>query len=388
MTTMSATLAELDRNPYPVYARLRREEPVRWLPEVRQWLVTRWRDVSRVLDQPELFSNDVPGSPMIRFCGGQPMIGSDGPAHRDARAAVIHTYDPHRVVDHVDSIVRPCAERLADRLVAAGSAELTGQYFEPVATLSHATLLGIDGRIADADRLRRWGSALVAGLTNLEASPAKEAEAVAAMADAGETLAPLVALLRERPDRSVIAHLTRDGRSDSAVLANVKQFMQGQIMAGWLGAWTLAALVGRPAQLAEVRADRWLVGAAVYEALRWNSVVGTVTRRAARATTVGGTDIAEGALLAVSVASANRDEEIFADPDSFDVHRTVRTHLAFGAGTHHCPAFAFVPAVARTALDVLLDRMPGLRPAPDWRPEPHGWKLRLPGPVNVVWSTG
>jgi cytochrome P450 len=88
----------------------------------------------------------------------------------------------------------------------------------------------------------------------------------------------------------------------------------------------------------------------------------------------------------VSIASANRDETVFPDADEFDIHRTVRTHLGLGAGPHHCPAFSFVPAVARTALDVLFDRFPGLRPAPRWRAQPHGWKLRLPGPIDVVWE--
>jgi cytochrome P450 len=92
-------------------------------------------------------------------------------------------------------------------------------------------------------------------------------------------------------------------------------------------------------------------------------------------------------MLAVCIASANRDETVFPSPDDFDIHRTVRTHLGFGAGSHHCPAFAFVPAVARTALDVLLDRIPDVRPAPGWQPAPHGWKLRLPGPVHAVWET-
>jgi cytochrome P450 len=394
MTTMDLTIADLEVDPYPVYARLRREEPVSWLPEVRQWLVTTWPEVNRVLDDPALFTNDIPGSPMIRYCGGSPMISREGADHQDIREALRHDYDPHRIVDHVDALVRPCAEKVAERLFASGRAELVADYFEPVATLSHAMLLGLDVRVVDAARLRRWGMALMNALTNFEGSQAKEAAAVAAMSDMDSALAPVVARLRATPDDSVIAHLIHanraagDGRPDADVLPVLKQLAPGQVQTGWLGGWTLSALLDRPGQLDEVRTDRWLVGAAVYEASRWNSSVGTVTRRVTRPVSLGGKEIPEGAMLAVCVASANRDETVFADPDSFDVHRTVRTHLAFGAGTHDCPAFAFVPAVARTALDVLFNRMPDLRAEPGWRPAPHGWKLRQPGPVNVVWSTG
>jgi cytochrome P450 len=79
---------------------------------------------------------------------------------------------------------------------------------------------------------------------------------------------------------------------------------------------------------------------------------------------------------------------VFPNADDFDVHRTVRTHLGLGTGPHHCPAFAFVPAIARTALDVLFDQIPDLKPAPGWKATPHGWKLRLPGPINVTWERG
>jgi cytochrome P450 len=171
------------------------------------------------------------------------------------------------------------------------------------------------------------------------------------------------------------------------VVPVVKQFVQGQLQGGWVGAWALALLLAHPDQLAQVRADRWLVGAAVYEALRWSSPVGVVTRRTTRPVVLSGQDIPADALLAVSVASANRDETVFAEPDVFDVHRTVRTHLGFGKGEHFCPAYAFVPAMARTALDVLLDRMPNIRPEPGWTPAPHGWKLRLPGPLEMTWTT-
>jgi len=64
----------------------------------------------------------------------------------------------------------------------------------------------------------------------------------------------------------------------------------------------------------------------------------------------------------------------------------VRHHLGLGIGPHHCPAFSFVPAIARTALDVLLDRVNDIQPEPGWQPAPHGWKLRLPGPLDLTWK--
>jgi cytochrome P450 len=344
-----------------------------------------------VLSEPELFTTDIPESPMIRFCGGTPMVAREGADHQDIRDAVVHDYDPHRVNDYVDTIVRPHAEKVADGVFAAGRAELVCEYFEPIALLSHAALLGIGS--ADAIRLRRWSMALVNAFTNFTGDRTRDAEAVAAMADLDSAVGPVIARLRAQPDESVISHLIHanravdDSRVDGDVLPVLKQFAPGQIQAGWLAGWTLLALLDNPDQFTEVRGNRWLLGAAVYEGLRWSSPVGVVGRRTTRPVNLAGQDLPADAMLAVSIASANRDESVFSNADRFDVHRTVRTHLGFGTGPHNCPAFAFVPAIARTALDVLLDRMPGVRPMSGWRASPHGWKLRLPGPINMVWET-
>jgi cytochrome P450 len=347
------TLADLEIDPYGTYARLRRDEPVSFIPGLGQWLVTSWAEVHRVLAEPDMFGADA--------------------VPPDARAAIEHDYGPHRVTDFVDTIVRPYADLIAGRLLPAGRAELVGDYFEPVAMFAHAELAGLDP--VDARRMRRWGLALVDGGT--------ETELVAAMADLDEAVGPVVERLRARPDGSVIAHLVHAGADLFPVL---RHFVQGQLEAGWLAGMTLLGLLGRPEQLAEVRADRWLLGAAVYEALRWGAPVGAVARRTARVVSLGGKELPRGARLAVSLASANRDEWVFPDAHVFDLHRTVRTHLGFGSGAHECPAHAFVPAIARTALDVLLTRMPGLRPEAGWRPAPHGWRLRRPGPVDVEWG--
>jgi cytochrome P450 len=359
------------------------------LPEVNQWLVTRWDDVQRVLTDPVTFTTDIPDAPVVRLCGGPPLMNLNGPAHQDLRQAIEPDYAPHRVNDHADAIVRPWAEKILSGLAPDGQAELVSAYFEPVATLSHAQLSGVDN--ADADRLRWWGIALIDALTNFSRDPEKETAVADAMADLDDVLTRALARVRAAPDRSVLSHAvhahrpTGQPRPESDLLPVLKQLAQAQLQAGWVGAWTLSALLADREVLAEVSDHRWLVGAAVNEALRWTPPLGDVTRRTTRAVALGGADVPAGATLSVSVASANRDERVFDDPDRFDVHRDVRTNLGFGAGPHGCPAFPFVMAVARTSVDVLLDRLPGLRPAPGWRPAPHGWKLRLPGPLNVVW---
>ncbi|HEY3754102.1 MAG TPA: cytochrome P450 [Pseudonocardiaceae bacterium] len=392
MTAVGATipLAELDMDPYPTYDRLRRSQPVCWLPELKQWLVTGWTEVAQVLRDPESFTTDMPDSPMIKLCGGVPMLLREGADHEDVREAFIHDYDPHRVNDYVDTIVRPHAQRLLDALLPGGGADLLADYFEPVAALSEATLLGLGS--AGADTLRDWGNNLARAAVNFSHDPDVDATAVVALADDGAVRA-MLADLREHPDRSALSNLmhanrpANDGRADSDVLAMLKHIAMSVIEPGWLAGWTWLALLDHPDQLAQVRADRWLVGAAVYEALRWSGPVGALTRRTTRPVTLAGQDIPADALLAVSIASANRDHTAFHEPDRFDIHRQVRRHLGFGVGLHHCPAFAFVPAIARTAVDVLFDRIPDIQPAPGWRPAPHGWKLRLPGPIRMTWQS-
>ena len=354
------TLAELDADPYPTYTRLREQDPVTWVPDAGQWLVTRWHDVLTVLSDPARFAH----------------------VHADIHDVFRRAYEPGLDAEEIETIARPVARKAADDVFTAGRAELTSEYFEPVAAIAEATLLGIG--VGGAATLRRWGNTLAEVINNAGRDPSVDNAAIAAMAEDAD-VAVVVERLRNRPDSSVVARLVQ---ADTDVLALLKHVAISVIEPGWLAAWTLAALWADPPQLFAVRRDRKLLGPAVYEALRWASPVGTVVRRTTRPVSLGGRKVPGSARLAVALASANRDPAMFAEPDRFDVHRTIRTHLGFGAGPHHCPAHSLVTTVARTALDVLLDRMPDVRPAPGWRAAPHGWRLRLPGPLDAVWDAG
>ncbi|MFC4858662.1 cytochrome P450 [Actinophytocola glycyrrhizae] len=350
------TLAELDTDPYPTYARLREQEPVSWVPDAGLWLVTRWRDALTVLSDP------------VRFAG----------EHADVHDVFRMAYEPGLDADDIETIARPVARKAADDVFTAGRADLTAEYFEPVAAVAEATLLGIG--VGGAETLRRWGNTLARVVNDAGRDPALDVAAITAMAEDAD-VSVVVDRLRNRPDDSVVARLAQ---ADADVLQLLKHVAMSVVEPGWLAAWTLAALWADPPQLFEVRRDRKLLGPAVYEALRWAGPVGTVSRRTTRPVSLGGRKIPGSARLAVALASANRDPAEFPDPDRFDVHREIRTHLGFGASPHHCPAHSLVTTVARVALDVLLDRMPDVRPAPGWHPAPYGWKLRLPGPLDAV----
>ncbi|TDV56571.1 cytochrome P450 [Actinophytocola oryzae] len=385
------TISELETDPYPVYARLRGEEPVAWVPEARQWLVTGWDDVHTVLTDVERFTTDQPGSPMLDLCGGTPLLMREGRSHDDVREAFGHDFGPHRMNAFVDSTARPVAYKVADELLPSGGADLASDYFEPLTATAVTAMLGLDTGVG-TDALRRWGNVLTRVANDFGRDPSLRTTAAEEMAD-DAALTSVVHRLRAEPDDSVTSHLLHanrppgHARPDADVVPVLKHIALSVVEPGWLAGWTLAALWSAPDQLDAVRADRSLLRAAVHEAVRWSGPVGVLGRRTTRAVTLGGRELPADDTIAVAIASANRDEAVFTDPDRFDVHRDARTHLAFGTGPHHCPAHPLVIAVACTALDVLLERMPDVRPAPGWRPSPHGWKLRLPGVLDAVWDT-
>jgi cytochrome P450 len=340
---MSPTLAELAADPHAAYTRLRANEPVSWLPEAGQWLVTGWDDARAVLSDSARYSGDLAG----------------------IREVFQQAYEPGLKPDEVATIARPIARKAADDVFAAGEADLTAEYFGPVAAVAGATMLGLG--YGCADTLLRWGNTL----------------AVDPDADTSGDEQVILDRLRRRPDDSLIARLVHVDADPVPVL---KKLAVSVLAPGWLAAWTLMALWAEPTQLTAVRQNRHLLGAAVYEALRWGGPVGALTRHTTSAVSLGGKNIPAGAALAVAVGSANRDEAVFTRADLFDVHRKVRPHLGFGVGPRHCPVYSMAIALARTALDELFERIPDLTPAPNWTPAPHGWQLRLPGPLEATWT--
>lgn len=383
----SIEVEDLERDPYPIYARLRSESPVAWVPAVGLWLVTRAKDVEFVTTHPELFSAHVDSSPLDRSFGGPTILTVDGDRHLDLRRSLDAAYKPRVVASYIDELVEPIAQACLEALLSRPDqrAELMRSYFEPISVLSLGAVLGL-GHLA-ASTLQEWFHGLAMGAINFESDPEKQRinDETAQRIDA--ELRPLMEQLQARPDDSTIASMLTVGRlrTIEEVLPSLKVIILGGMQEPGHGAGScLYGLLSDAEQWRLIREQgRW--DDAVHEALRWVAPIGTQTRQAVVDVEIGGVVIPEGSAVAAVVASACRDEEVFEDPDRFDIGRTRAPNAAFGYGPHFCAGHAFARGQERIALKTLVDALPGLRLDTDHPAEFRGWEFRAPTTLNVHW---
>ena len=379
----SITVEALEADPFPIYARLRAEEPVCFVPAVGLHLVTRWDDVQHVATHPEIFTAEVDASPLVRTLGVN-VLTVDGADHARMRAGMDAPMRPRAVEGYAPGVIEPIARRHLDAIAAGPGAELMSAYCEPVSVLALGAVMGLGD--LDAGTLRRWFGDLATGGANFEQDPEKQAVADATSAEIDARLAPLLDRLEHEPDGSVLAHMLAADATRAEVLSNLKLILLGGMQEpGHALGICVWALLTHPETLARVRADGGLIRPAVEEALRWHSPVGTQTRQVTRPAALSGAELKPGDPLAAVLASANRDERHWADPDVYDIDRR-GAHAAFGLGAHHCAGAPLARYEVRLPLELLLDRFPRLRLDPNHAVELSGWEFRAPTALHVRWD--
>ena len=385
----SITLDDLERDPYPIYARLREEEPISWVPAVQLWLVTRHDDVRHVDLTPDVFTADTDPSTLNRTMGRN-MLASEGVDQERIRRITEIPFRPRDVEQRTQGMIPKLAHELVDGFVDFGSVNLFTEYCDPMSVRSLQFMLGLDD-VAWQDILR-WNAGMMPGLANFEGDPEKQGPADDASAALGEAIERVMRRLRDEPDGSVLSwmlHHEQDGdrMTHDEIVANTKLMLSGGLQEPRdLIALTVWALGSHPDQLREVGLDHALVKGAVEETLRWAGPVGTSTRQTTRSTELGGIELKAGALIGAVLSSANRDPRRFTDPDRFDVHRREGAHLAFAIGTHFCLGAWFGRHLARVSLEILLDRLPNLRLDPERLATVSGWEFRAPDSMWVCWD--
>lgn len=378
----AATLAELSEDPHPLLARLRSGEPVSWLPVLGGWLVTR-RDLAiAVMRDARTFTVDDPRFSTAQVVGPS-MLSLDGPehaVHRDPFTGPFRSRELH--LGFAERIGEQAA-LLADGLIPQGTAELRRTFAGPLATVVMTDILGLAG--ADTSTILAWYEGIVHAVNEItEGRPAgpagatayaelRQAVAATVRSDAGEgsLLVSAAGQLGLPELSSNVAVLLFGGiETTEAMISNA-----------------LLHLLGDTGQLAQARADDTLLDNAIEESLRLEPGAAVVDRYATRDVQLGPAQIHQGDLVTVSLAGANRDPAVFAEPDAFDIRRTnSRLQLAFAHGPHYCLGAHLARLETRIALRTLLDRLPGLGLDPERPSAVRGLVFRKPPTLHALWT--
>jgi cytochrome P450 len=390
-TTIGSTITveDLERDPYPMYRRLRDDEPVSWVESVGLWLVTRWDDVVEIDTNPDVFTGETEPSTLNRTFGTN-LLGSEGSYHDRIRSIIEPAFRPGAVRGYAEDVIAPIANELIDGFAGLGEVELMRAFAEPLSVRTLQRVLGLGD--VPVERLMTWFEHLGIGASNFESDAEKQAVADTASREVNDAVQSVLDRLRSAPDDSILSrmlHSKVDGQrlSREEIQSNLKVMIVGGMQEpGDLIGIALWALLSHPEQAEQVRADPTLIKPALEEAKRWHSPVGTSTRQTTRPTSLAGVDLEEGALIAAVLSSANRDERHWSDPDRFDIRRREGAHLAFATGTHFCVGAWLARYEARTAFRILFERLPRLRLDEDRPIELHGWEFRRPLHLHVRWD--
>ncbi|MDQ3722831.1 MAG: cytochrome P450 [Actinomycetota bacterium] len=380
----TATLEQLEADPHALLARLREHEPVSWLPALEGWLVTRRDLAMQVMREPGTFTVDDE-----RFSTGQvvgpSMLTRDGAEHRRHRDPFARPFRRDAVHARFTQLVDEETERLIDEMQRAGGAELRRSLAGPLAVAVVTRALGLQD--VDVASVLGWYDRIVAAVTDITAGRPLGADGRDAYSALSTALGPA---LGRAPAESLLASAAGEagGLERGVVISNAAVLLFGGIeTTEGMIANAVWHLLSHPGQLALVRESPGLLANAVEESLRLEPAAAIVDRYATTDVELAGAPILCGDLVRVSIAGANRDPAVFADPDHFDVQRSnAHRHVAFAHGPHACIAMHLARLEAVTAAQRLLRRLPDLRLDPASPTVPRGLVFRKPPELRVLWT--
>jgi cytochrome P450 len=351
--------------PYADFARLRRERPIHWqsTPDGGgYWALTRHADVVEVSRDPERFSSargfvvieelSEAQLAMMRFT----LLGMDPPEHLRFRRLLQGSFTP-KLVTALEPRVRQIARAIFARAASKREVELVEEVAAELPSQVFGEMLGVPAD--DRAKVRAWAAQLT-GSQDAEINPAG---AEAAPAASIEMALYAIRLAGERRGKggSDLTAIAVNGEVDGATMTDAEFggfFVQlataGNDTTRNLLSSGVRLLLQHPAALADLRADPSLIPGAVEEMLRYESPLHYFRRTATRDTALRGQAIKAGDRVALYYGAANRDPEVFPDPERFDIRRSPNPHVSFGFGEHFCLGAALARLEARVFFEELL----------------------------------
>lgn len=367
--------------PFPHYAAMRSSAPVHEVTGLGMYMVTRHDLVLEVVRDGETFSSafgqtsmPLPEQERERMTAvvadGYPrvatMLTADPPDHTRYRRLVMKAFTP-KAISELEPTIRAITTRLIDSWIDRGTIEFVEDFAVPLPVEVIAKALNVpDERLAD---FKKWSDDSIAGIgTNLGIEGRLEAER--GVNDFQHYFAEQLELRREAPQDDLLTNLLNarvddpDVADDRALdMPEMLSILQQLLVAGnetttKMLTEMVRLLAEHPDEWQRVQDDPTRVDRVVEETLRLSTPTQGMFRIATRDVMLGGIDIPAGSRIVVAYCSANRDEDLFADPDAFDPDREhLKEHLAFGKGIHFCLGAALSRLEGRVALQELARRL-------------------------------
>lgn len=356
-------------DPYPAYQRLRETDPVYFDETLKAWIVTRYRDVERVFKDPG-FSADRVAKARYRYDDkyqsvfdvlSQVMVQSDGAKHKRLRD-LVHIAFTRTAVNAYRSSIRALADTLLESAVDRGEMDFMSDYAVPLPVLVISEIVGIPGK--DRPQIKAWCDAYAAVAVNFFNHVTDEQlqlclESVTAFRS---YLEERIAQIKCSPGTDLLSSLVIAEQNERVL--TLAELIGNTILVLTAGNETTTATLGNgikllldhPEQFDLVRSNPALVSGLVEEALRLETPVQFLGRIALEDTEIGGKTIRPGDMVLVVIGAANRDPDLFDNPDRFDVTRQHNHHLSFATGAHLCAGVQLARLEARIGFEAVLDR--------------------------------
>jgi cytochrome P450 len=376
---------EVLADPYPLFHRLRTEDPVHWDPFLHAWVVTRYKDVVTVLHHYSAERTPTPKqlaamglaslNPIAEIMVKQ-MLFLDPPAHARLRSLASEAFSPQRV-EVLRWHIREITDRLLDKVQAKGHMDVIADLAEPLPCIVTAEMLGVP--VEDYQQLKAWSQDFAEMLGNFQHNPERAPRILKSVLEMADYFRSAMREQRLRPRDGLVSSLMNaeiqgDRLSEEEVVANCIVTMVGgqETTTNLIGNGVLA-LLRNPDQLEKLRSDLSLIPSAVEELLRYESPSQHTARLAPEDTILGGRRIQKRQAVIAVMAAGNRDPERFPDPDRLDITRADNRHLAFGWAAHFCFGAALARIEGQVAFELMLRRLPHWA----FEPGPLVWRSNL-----------
>ncbi len=378
--------------PYPIFSALRDESPIHFSDKLGTWVCTKYEDIMEILHDTDRFSSLMPTGPrdgrsgfatameelaadpsmadyfqtfLANAANAAVLLNADPPEHRRQRKAVNRAFRPTRLRS-MEPMIEKVTSELIDEIINNGESEFVAEFAVGLPMTIIAVALGVE--TDNLATFKKWSDDLVMPVGNPDPTTEKVRDYLISLSEFNEFFGNLLQLRRQEAQEDIISDVTNAEVNDEMLNeAEMLSMLQQFLVAG--NETTTKLLTNLMHHLAvedgleeQLRNDPSLIDNFIEEGLRFEAPVGGLFRMAKEDTTVGNTQLSEGDHIWLIFAAANRDPQMFSEPDTFSVDReNARDHLAFGHGEHFCIGAMLARLEARIAIEQILERMENIR---------------------------